>query len=164
MESVANILEKRAETWEERINSVRNQSEKEFYREVNGEIGMNKGIHIPEAFIVPDEIIDEIMPTLKGAEFKVLMYIVRKTFGFRKYEGDNIPLSQIVSGTKRKDGTYLDRGTGLAKSAVLDALKLLERAGIIKVKRTRTEDGLRQINYYSLNTRTDYTKKRVGGT
>lgn len=147
-------------SWEARIRAVDNMTEEEFYKEVNGDVEQSSGVKIPEAFVVPDEIVDEIMPNLRGADFKVLMYIVRKTFGFKKYEGDNIPLSQIMSGTKRKDGTYYDKGTGLAKSAVLESLKRLEKYGIIRIKRTRTEDGLRQINYYSLNTRSDYLKRK----
>ena len=147
--------------WDKRISSARNMTKDEFFKEVNAESGESGGVKIPEAFITPDEVIDEIMPNLNGAEFKVLMYIVRKTFGYRKYEGDKIPLSQIVSGTKRKDGSYYDKGTGLSKTAVLEALKFLEKSRIILVKRTKSEDGLRQINYYVLNTRNDYTKKRV---
>jgi hypothetical protein len=33
---------------------------------------------------VPDVILDELMANLTGAELKVLLYIVRRTFGFQK--------------------------------------------------------------------------------
>src|SRR5262249_38776183 len=74
----------------------------------------------PNSTQVPDIILDQWMAMLTGAEFKVLLYIARRTYGFGK-EADNISLNQLASGIRRRDGTILDRGTGLSRSGVKGA-------------------------------------------
>src|SRR5207248_9371654 len=54
---------------------------------------------------------------LNEAELKVLLYIVRRTLGF-KTQDDAISLDQLVHGIHRGDGQALDRGTGLSRSTV----------------------------------------------
>jgi hypothetical protein len=66
---------------------------------------------------VPDVILDHMMADLNEAELKVLLYIVRRTLGFKKQD-DAISLDQLVHGIHRADGEALDRGTGLSRSAV----------------------------------------------
>ena len=51
-----------------------------------------QGFRSPRYTQVPDEVFDELMPRLSGAELKVLLYIIRRTFGFKK-ERDNISLT-----------------------------------------------------------------------
>ena len=107
------------------------------------------GILVPSAFQVPNEVVDEgWLKELGGAEVKVLLYIIRKTFGFNKIAGDRIPLSQIVA------------GTGLAKQTAVSAIQVLEGCGLIRVIRGQSNDGLRKTNFYQLITRTDYNKGR----
>lgn len=117
------------------------------------------GFVIPNAFQVPNEIIDSgFLRELTGAELKVLLYLIRKTFGYNKITGDRIPLSQIMDGTKKKDGTVVDMGTGLSRRACIDALATLEKVGLIKIVREQSEDGTKQVNFYQLATRKDYTR------
>jgi hypothetical protein len=78
------------------------------------------------------------MPVCTGAEFKVLAYIVRRTFGFKK-ESDAISLHQMVDGITKRNGTVLDRGTGLSKSAVAVAIKGLVAKGIIEAHRSTSK-------------------------
>ena len=86
-----------------------------------------KGFLSPRYTQVPDELFDELMAYLSGAELKVLLYIIRRTFGFKK-DSDNISLSQICHGIKTREGEVLDKGTGLSLSTVQIALKgLLEK-------------------------------------
>ena len=49
----------------------------------------------PTTTPVPDEVFDVLMDMLTGAELKVVLYICRRTFGFRK-EADNISLTQMI--------------------------------------------------------------------
>jgi hypothetical protein len=42
-----------------------------------------KGFLSPRYTQVPDELFDELMAYLSGAELKVLLYIIRRTFGFK---------------------------------------------------------------------------------
>jgi Bacteriophage replication protein O len=97
-----------------------------------------KGIPSPNGTIVPDDIFDVLMPVCSGAGFKVLAYIVRRTFGFKK-ESDTISLKQMVEGITTKDGKVLDRGTGLSKSTVAVAIKGLVEKGIIEVQRNSSK-------------------------
>lgn len=118
------------------------------------------GVIIPNSTQVPNEILDVWLKDLTGAELKVLLYIIRKTFGYSKENGgDKIPLSQIMSGTKRSDGTYVDNGTGLAKSTALAAIRALEGAGLIQVIRERINKDTNEINYYRLTTRATYNRR-----
>jgi phage replication O-like protein O len=110
------------------------------------------GFQFPTTTPVPDEVFDVLMPQLSGAELKVLLYICRRTFGFKK-ESDTISLHQIAHGITTRDGRVLDNGTGLCKRHVIRALKVLEKKNIIKVIRKADETGLNDVNTYSLNMR-----------
>jgi hypothetical protein len=109
-----------------------------------------QGFQFPTTTPVPDEVFDVLMPQLSGAELKVLLYICRRTFGFKK-EADSISLHQIATGIKTRDGRVLDSGTGLCKRHVQRALKVLENKNIIQVTRKIDETGLNEVNTYSLN-------------
>lgn len=88
------------------------------------------GFNQPYYTQIPDELFDELLSGLSGAELKVLLYVMRRTFGFKK-DSDNISLSQICRGIKTKDGRQLDKGTGLDRKTVIRAAKSLEQKGII---------------------------------
>jgi hypothetical protein len=109
-----------------------------------------QGFQFPTTTPVPDEVFDVLMPQLSGAALKVLLYICRRTFGFKK-ASDSISLSQIATGITTRDGRVLDSGTGLSKRHVINALKVLEKKNIIQVTRKIDESGLNSVNTYSLN-------------
>jgi replication protein O len=109
-----------------------------------------QGFQFPTTTPVPDEVFDVLMPQLSGAELKVLLYICRRTFGFKK-PSDTISLHQIAQGITTRDGRVLDGGTGLCKRHVQRALKVLEKKNIIQVTRKVDETGLYEVNTYSLN-------------
>jgi hypothetical protein len=88
------------------------------------------GLHQPRTTQVPDDLFDWIMPYLTGAELKVLLYIIRRTFGFKK-EADAISLDQLCNGIVRRDGRRLDYGTGLKRPTVLEALRSLRAKNLI---------------------------------
>jgi phage replication O-like protein O len=98
--------------------------------EVSGEAKTFAGFYPPRYTPVPDQLFDELLADLSGAELKVLLYIIRRTFGFKK-ERDRIALSQMVGGIVTRDGRVLDRGTGLHKGTVITALRSLREKGII---------------------------------
>jgi phage replication O-like protein O len=107
-----------------------------------------RGFQSPNTTPVPDELFDELMYDLTGAELKVLLYICRRTFGFKK-ESDNISLSQLVNGIKTRDGKVLDRGTGLSKDSVSRVVKSLEEKGIIvRNRRQSVERGYEATTYF----------------
>jgi phage replication O-like protein O len=108
------------------------------------------GFLFPNTTQIPNDVFDTLMPSLSGGELKVLLYICRRTFGFRK-DSDRISLSQISKGITTKAGRVLDHGTGLCKRHVINALKSLEKKNIITVTRIVDETGLYEVNTYSLN-------------
>ena len=68
-----------------------------------------RGYASPNYTMVPDELFDEQLPDLSGGELKALLYIMRRTFGFKK-PSDDISLIQICDGITTRDGRTLDRG------------------------------------------------------
>lgn len=88
---------------------------------------------IPNSFQVPNVYIDEYLHMLSNSEIKVLLYAMRRIFGFQK-RTDRISISQFCDGVKNKDGDILDHGTGLSPATVIKSLdKLIEYGLIIKV-------------------------------
>lgn len=108
------------------------------------------GFDLPTTTPVPDQVFDVLMEDLTGAELKVLLYICRRTFGFKK-DSDNISLNQLVSGIKTRDGKVLDRGTGLSKDSVSRVVKSLEEKNIIVRNRRQSEERGYEPTTYSLN-------------
>jgi uncharacterized phage protein (TIGR02220 family) len=89
---------------------------------------------IPNTCQVPNVLLDEIMPRLPGVPLKVLLAIVRQTYGF------GIESKQI--GLKR-----LAELTGLSVQSVLNGLEALE--GLVTIKRGPRNS--RVQNDYALN-------------
>lgn len=105
------------------------------------------GFYVPNSTQVPDTLFDELMADLSGAELKVVLYIIRRTFGFKKAQ-DNISLRQMVEGITTRDGRVLDRGTGLGKASVVRAVAALEARGVIvRNKRHSAERGDEATTY-----------------
>lgn len=103
----------------------------------------------PTTTPTPDELFDVWLPELSLSELRVLLYIVRRTFGFGK-DADAISLSQLTNGIQKKTGEILDRGTGLSRPSVSKAVQTLEERGLIEVHRVLAQDGVNEINVYSL--------------
>ena len=97
-----------------------------------------EGYEVPHYTQVPDQLFDEHLPHLGHAELKVLLFIIRRTFGWGK-EADAISLSQ------------LERGTGLSRRSVRDAVKSLEQKHLIVTDRYSTPHGDAGVNVYRLN-------------
>ena len=85
---------------------------------------------------------------LSGAAFKVLWYILRHTYGWQK-DSDTISYIQFQYGIRRKDGTWLDRGTGLrSKTSISKALSELLGFGFIEIEKRRNESGRQAVTLY----------------
>lgn len=132
-------------------------------RDQNDPLGPNfHGYTSPNYTQVPDELFDRQLPDLSGAELKVLLYIMRRTFGFKK-DADDISLNQICRGITTRDGRALDRGTGLSKSTAQLAIKgLLEKNIILTQKRVSKEKG-NEATTFRLNLGGPYTENRHRG-
>lgn len=107
------------------------------------------GFRYPSYTQVPNEFFDDLLPHLREAELKVLLYIIRRTLGFEK-ESDAISFNQFLHGTTTKDGRVLARGCGLrSRTSLSNALQSLEEKGIIvSEKRTDEEKGMHEATVY----------------
>lgn len=100
-----------------------------------------EGFAFPTTTPVPDQLFDELLYHLSPTEIVVLLYIIRRTFGFKK-PSDNISLKQLCEGITTMDGKVLDRGTGLSKATVARALNSLEDKNVIKrIRRSSRKKG-----------------------
>ena len=79
---------------------------------------------------IPNEILDDLMPSLTGAQLKVLLLISRKTLGFHR-DCHAMSLSAIRS------------GTGLSENGVLESVRSLEDSGFIVAEKRFMGDGMR---------------------
>ena len=106
-----------------------------------------QGFYVPNSTQVPDTLFDELMPDLSGAELKVVLYIIRRTFGFKR-QSDTISINQLLHGITKKNGEVLDRGTGLAKPTLLRAIRsLTERAIILPARQFDEKGGYKATEY-----------------
>src|SRR4051794_29443154 len=105
------------------------------------------GFSSPNTTPVPDVLFDELLLRLDNAELRVLLYIIRRTYGFKR-SSDDIAISQMVEGIRKKDGTVLDRGTGMSKGSVTRGLRgLLEKGVIVARRNTSKERGFEPTTY-----------------
>jgi hypothetical protein len=87
---------------------------------------------------VPDVLFDILLSKLSGAEIKVLLYIIRRTWGFKK-QTDAISLSQLQNGIKTREGKILDSGCGIKRrETICEALASLERKKCIFSQKGKT--------------------------
>jgi hypothetical protein len=102
---------------------------------------------------VPDILFDRLLGELTGAELKVLLYIIRRTWGFKK-ETDAISLTQFQFGITTKDGRQLDEGCGIKdRKTITTALNSLEEDGFIIRERTTNEGGDSGVTVYRIRFR-----------
>jgi len=112
------------------------------------------GFDAPRYTQVPDALFDELLPYLSEAELKVLLYIIRRTFGFKK-EADAISLAQMVHGIVTRDGRRLDWGAGCSESSIKRGIRgLLEKRLILRALRRSPERG-DEAPVYRLRLRSD---------
>jgi hypothetical protein len=120
--------------------------EKEKEEKVSRFMGYGRPNYTP----IPDEFLDEQMFELSEAELKVLLYIMRRTFGFKKW-ADKISYDQFLNGITTQAGKQLDRGAGVSASSLKTALKSLVDRGYIFKHSSQTEQGVNKTNIYELN-------------
>lgn len=102
---------------------------------------------------VPDVFFDVLMPHLNEAQLKVMLYIIRRTLGFKK-GSDAISLTQFRYGITTKSGKKLDSGCGLKNfTTISKALKSLEEMGCIESVKGKTSEGDQATTVYRVRFR-----------
>jgi len=90
------------------------------------------------------------MPYLGLAELRVLLYIVRRTWGFKR-DADTISLNQMVNGHRGRDGEQLDRGVNLSRRGISQALASLEEKRLIIRRRQQSAERGNEATLYALH-------------
>ena len=110
------------------------------------------GFGVPTFTQIPDDFIDEVAPRLKEGELRIMLYIMRRTYGFGKLS-DHISINQLCSGITTRDGRRLDWGTGMSRSAVRRGVDGCIAKGLLTVTREQSENGEYETNLYVLRFR-----------
>src|SRR5438309_800203 len=104
---------------------------------------------------VPDAFFDRLLPLLGEAELKTLLYIFRRTTGFKK-TSDRISINQFLRGIRTKEGRVLDEGCGVKNRTNLSrALKSLEHKGIVVSEKGMDERGENETTLYRIRWKSD---------
>jgi hypothetical protein len=112
-----------------------------------------EGFETPNSTLVPDVVFDRLLTKLGEAELKALLYIIRRTFGFKK-DRDPVSFNQFLRGITTKNGEVQDEGCGIRDRTTLSkALQSLELKGIIQSEKSRDERGENVTTVYSLRFR-----------
>ncbi len=108
------------------------------------------GFASPNTTAVPDEFFDVLAPNLSEAELRVTLYIIRRTFGFKK-AADPISFSQFLTGITTHDGRVLDNGCGVRSRGHLSkSLKSLVEKGVIVAAKSQKTNGSQATTSYGL--------------
>src|SRR5947207_2212341 len=110
------------------------------------------GFSRPESnfFRMPNEWIDITADIDNIAELKVVQYILRHTWGYQEYGlKKHITIDEFIRGRRRRDGTRLDKGTGLAEQSVRNGLADALTHGLIE-EFVDAADRARVKKYYGL--------------
>jgi len=110
------------------------------------------GFGVPTFTQVPDDFIDEVAPRLREGELRVMLYVIRRTYGFGKL-ADRISINQLCNGIMTRDGRRLDWGTGMSRSAVRRGVDGCIKKGLLTVTREQSKNGEFETNLYALRFR-----------
>src|SRR5579859_4294234 len=91
------------------------------------------------------------------AELKVVLYILRHTWGYHEYdEPKRITLDEFEHGRKNRKGIRVDGGIGMARNSILNGLERATEHGFISTE-TNDSDKARIEKFYSLRMFKDCT-------
>jgi hypothetical protein len=119
-----------------------------------------KGYSGPAYTPVPDELLDRQLPHLSGAEVKVLLYLMRQTFGWKR-DSEAVSFKRLLKGSARRDGSVFDEGAGVSRSTLAVALEGLEEKGLITVQ--RFDRATQEANVYAVRMGSGSTGGRQAG-
>lgn len=109
-----------------------------------------EGFSIPEQnwFRMPNDWTNITAGMKSLAELKVVEYVLRHTWGYHEYGiAKRISINEFMEGRKRKDGSRIDRGTGLSKQSVVDGLRNAVTRGYLVEHKDDRDRGRIQKSY-----------------
>lgn len=99
---------------------------------------------------LPNEFIERMHEIETLGEMKVLLYVVRHTWGYHNTE-KKITMDEFAHGRKRRDGTRIDHGTGMSEPSIRGGIKMAVAHGFLSVETDDSDKG-RIKKIYALNT------------
>jgi len=90
----------------------------------------------------PDCLFDRLLGNVSPAEWEVICYIVRQTYGW-KAPAHAVSIRALARALKRSTST------------IRQAVARLEQRGVLLVERSRGEDGTPAVNVYRLRRQSD---------
>lgn len=101
-------------------------------------------------FRLPNEWTDITAAIDSLAELKVVEYILRHTWGYQEYDiQKHITIDEFMRGRLRRDGTRMDKGTGLSEQSVRNGLGKALTDGLVQEAIDDSDRG-RIKKYYCL--------------
>jgi hypothetical protein len=97
------------------------------------------GFSSPNYTQVPNEVFDRLAPRLREGELRVLLYLCRQTFGWRR---EREPYACSLA--------QLENGTGMSRGACARAGQGLVEKGVITIDRQRSANREYETNAYTL--------------
>ncbi len=81
---------------------------------------------------LPHELLERLPDFRSLAELQVVLYVLQNTYGFHEYDSMKaLTLDEFEFGRKRKDGSRMNRGTGLSRSTIQEAIKMAVEDGFL---------------------------------
>ena len=100
---------------------------------------------------LPHSFIEKLPATDNLAEVKVVLTVLRHTWGFQEYErGKRITLDEFMHGRKQTDGSRIDSGTGLCLNSVKAGVRKAVERGFLVQEPDGRHDSRRASHVYSL--------------
>ncbi len=121
------------------------------------------GFDVPRQnwFKLPNNWTDITSEISSIAELKVVEYVLKHTWGYQEYGmRKRITNDEFMNGRRRKDGTRIDKGTGLSKPSVIAGLKSAIERGLL-IEEVDDSDKARVKKYYSLRMVPDHHAEPV---
>ena len=97
---------------------------------------------------LPHQLIEALPLVETIGEMKIILYVLRHTWGYHENE-KRITLDEFENGRKRRNGTRIDAGTGLAHNTVKDGIARAQEHGFLVVTEDNSDKG-RVKRWYSL--------------
>jgi hypothetical protein len=102
---------------------------------------------------LPHALIGQLARIDTVAELKVLLYVLRHTWGYQEYDqAKRITLDEFSHGRKRRDGSRIDAGTGLSPHGVKAGVRAAVAHGFL-IRESDGRDAARSSHIYRLSMR-----------
>ena len=115
------------------------------------------GFDIPRQnwFKMPNVWTDITADITSLAELKIVEYVLKHSWGYQEYGlKKRISIDEFMSGRRRKNGSRMDRGTGLSKPSVVAGIKAAVQRGLL-IEELDDSDKGRIKKYYMLRMHSD---------